>query len=186
MSILTEQLPDCIECGGEKIPIKTDFRIWLKFTNMMSGEMNAEKIADILKLVFIHKLPPTLEIAMQKLVEFYCGGDERHDNSSGTSKKRLYDFEYDANAIYTSFIKDYGIDILSCNMHWWKFRALFSALGEETEMAKIMKYRAVNLKEIKDKNQKKFYRKMKKLHALPDRRSQEERESEMAEALFSI
>lgn len=187
MSILTERLPECIECNEERICIRTDFRTWLKFTEVMSERsLTAEKLAEILKLIFIDKLPPTLEMTLEKLMEFYAGGDRKKSSSSNACKKTLYDFEHDANAIYTSFKQAYGIDLTDADMHWWQFRALFSALGEETEMSRIMHYRAINLKDIKDKKQKAFYGKMKKLHALPDRRSQEERERDLAEALFGI
>ena len=41
-----------------------------------------------------------------------------------------------------------------------------------------MSYRAINLNEIKDKDMKKRYRKLKTLYALPDMRSEEEKESD--------
>ena len=49
-----------------------------------------------------------------------------------------------------------------------------------------MGYRAINIGDIKDKEQKKFYKKMKSLYSLPDNRSEEEKEIEMLEKLNSI
>ena len=45
-----------------------------------------------------------------------------------------------------------------------------------------MSYRAIDLSKIKDKDMKKHYKKMKKLYALPDLRSEEEKENDFAEA----
>jgi len=82
-------------------------------------------------------------------------------------------------------MQQYNIDLQEIKyMHWWKFKALFNGLAENTEIVKIMGYRAVNLSKIKDKEQKNFYKRMKKIYALPDTRSQEEKESEFARAFL--
>ena len=65
-------------------------------------------------------------------------------------------------------------------MHWWKFKALFDGLNENTEIVKIMGYRSVNLSQIKDSEKRNYYKKMKRLYAIPDMRSQEEKEAEFA------
>ena len=45
-----------------------------------------------------------------------------------------------------------------------------------------MGYRATELNTIKDKETKKFYKKMKKIYALPDMRTEEEKEYDFGEA----
>ena len=45
-----------------------------------------------------------------------------------------------------------------------------------------MGYRAMDLTKIKDKDMKKYYKKLKKLYALPDMRTEEEKENDFAEA----
>lgn len=67
-------------------------------------------------------------------------------------------------------------------MHWWKFKALFHALDENLEFMKIMRYRAVDITKI-PKEQKDFYRKMKQIYALPDNRTEEEKEQDFISSL---
>ena len=65
-----------------------------------------------------------------------------------------------------------------------KFKALFNDLNENIQFSKIMSYRAMDLSKIKDKDMKKQYRKLKTLYALPDMRSEEEKESDFADELW--
>ena len=69
-------------------------------------------------------------------------------------------------------------------MHWWKFRALFKGLDDNVQFSKIMSYRAIDLSQIKDKDEKLKYKKLKKIYALPDMRTQEQKETEFAAAFW--
>ena len=53
-------------------------------------------------------------------------------------------------------------------------------------MSKIMGYRAMDISSDMSKAEQKHYRKMKELYALPDLRSQDEKEKEFAESLFGV
>lgn len=46
-----------------------------------------------------------------------------------------------------AFQQAYGIDLTCEKVHWFRFRALFAALPEETLMAKIMSWRTMDLSE---------------------------------------
>lgn len=189
MSILTDKLPESVVVDGTEYPMKTDFRTWLRFTSeMTSTEEIIQKLSKALILIFEgHKLPPTLDCTLAAILDFYTGSSLKSDkNIDGGNQKRLYDYEHDAEAIYASFMQYYKIDLTTADLHWWQFKALFSSLGEGTKMFEIMQCRSVNLKKIKDKEQRRYYAKMKKLYALPDNRSQEEKEQAIADALFSI
>jgi hypothetical protein len=56
---------------------------------------------------------------------------------------------------------------------------LFDGLNDSTQFIKVVGYRSIKLSDIKDKEQKKYYRKMKQLYKLPDTRTQEEKEQAM-------
>ena len=47
-----------------------------------------------------------------------------------------------------------------------------------------MGYRSIDLSKIKDKEQKAYYRKLKRDFALPDNRTEEEKERDFAEAFW--
>ena len=80
-------------------------------------------------------------------------------------------------------MQQYGIDLQDIEyLHWWKFKALFNGLAENTQFVKIMGYRAMDISKIKDKKEKKRYRELQRLYALPDMRTEEEKEYDFAEA----
>ena len=81
----------------------------------------------------------------------------------------------DADYIYSAFMSQYNIDLQDIEyLHWWKFRALFDSLNENNRLSKIIQYRSMDLSKIKDKEQKKFYKNMKKLYKI-DTISEEEK-----------
>ena len=108
---------------------------------------------------------------------------ERSLNENKSNKRnQIYSYEFDDSYIYSAFLQQYTIDLQEIKyMHWWKFKALFDGLSEDTQIVKVMQYRSVNLAQIKDTERRNFYKKMKKLYALPDMRTQEEKEREFAE-----
>lgn len=186
MSILTEALPDYIIVGGGKHPIKTDFKVWLEFSELVKdGNFDSKKIIGIFKLLF-DDLPPNMLEALKAVFEFYAHSDKRSAKSGEKNKKRVFDFEYDADLIYASFMQQYKIDLTEVSMHWWRFKALFRCLSEDTQLMEAVKYRSIRLCDIKDNKQRKFYAKMKVAYKLPDNRSLEQRERELTEAFEKL
>ena len=108
--------------------------------------------------------------------------------SAGKGKKQeqIYSFTHDADYIYAAFMEQYGIDLNAVELHWWKFSAMFSGLKENCLISKVMGYRAADTAGM-DKEQKKFYKKMKEIYKLPENVSEEERalEEEVTKALLS-
>lgn len=175
-----------------KLKIRTDFRETIKFELLMQDKTINEndKIKMVLNLYYYnpHEIEDKKK-AIEDILWFYKGGkqdkkrnvdDEKDDNSK---QKQIYSYEFDAEYIYSAFMEQYKIDLNSIKyLHWWKFKALFLSLNEEVLFSKIMGYRAMNINSIKDKEMKKFYKKMKKIYALPDMRTEEEKENDFAEA----
>ena len=80
---------------------------------------------------------------------------------------------------------DYHIDLQDIEgLHWWKFKALFNSLSSDCKFIKILEYRSIDLSEIQDKQQKNFYRKMKKLYALPQSLEEKEKQALITEMLL--
>ena len=69
-------------------------------------------------------------------------------------------------------------------MHWWKFRAMFNSLTNQNEFVKIMEYRSIEIKSDMPKEQQSFYRKMKRLYALPNPGNEDEKLAEIEKALL--
>lgn len=176
MNILTDKLPEELIVCGKKYKIKTDFRTWINFSQIVfSGTIDYKKLAKGLKDIF-DELPSKLDKALIAVMHFYNPPKKQTKAHENKNSKRVYDFEYDAELIYAAFLQQYKIDLSKADLHWWQFKSLFDSLTNDTNFIKIVGYRGLNLADIKDKEQKKFYREMKELYALPDNRSEEQKE----------
>ena len=89
--------------------------------------------------------------------------------------------------IYAAFLQQYGIDILTTNMHWWKFKSLLDGLTNETKFMQVVGYRLMDISKIKDKNERKRLKELQDYYAIrsnmPVQRTQEEIERELFERL---
>lgn len=188
MSLLLDQCPLTVEIEGLRVPIQSDFRTSVLFeTAMQDSDLSDEEKLDVaLNLYFPDTFLPSTEKAIQAFVWFYsCGKELKNTAGEGGRTKEIYSFEHDDEYIYAAFLEQYGIDLNTDALHWWKFRALFRSLKEDCLMSKIMMYRAIEISSDMSKAEQKFYRNMKALYSLPDLRTQEEKEEEFAEVLFN-
>jgi len=189
MSIFTESLPEHLLISGKKIAINSDFRIWLELSSIIgSGSLDVGKITKIFSLIF-KELPPNMIEALKAATEFYSRGEKKEtspDKTSDIISKKAFDFDYDADLIYSAFMQQYRVDLCDIDMHWWKFKALLNGLTDETYFIKVVQYRSIDLSQIKDKEQKKFYRKMKATYKLPDNRSEEQKEQQLNSVMESL
>ena len=62
------------------------------------------------------------------------------------------DFEQDENYIISSFIYDYGIDLQTTDMHWWKFIDLLNGLSSECILSRVRDIRTMDISIYKDAN----------------------------------
>lgn len=178
-----------------KMKIRTDFRESIKFELLMQDNnlTDEEKVKMALNLYYYEpeKLVDVKQ-AIQDILWFYrCGKEdkdvdiENQNNDVKDKQTQIYSYEFDAEYIYSAFMEQYKIDLSSIRyLHWWKFKALLISLNENVLFSKIMGYRAMDISKIKDKDMEKHYKKMKKLYALPDMRTEEEKENEFANALW--
>lgn len=194
--------PEQVEVDGKLYKINSDFRTSIQFEILMQKkeltekqkefanelclldkEMDREtaellaKYKDGLELYY-PEIPNDINGAINAMLWFYeCGKeniDKKKSKKSG-SRKKIYDYNYDADYIYAAFFEQYHIDLAEQELHWWKFSALFSALSEDCMISKIITYRVIDTKGM-EKEQKAFYNRMKRLYQLPEDISEEERE----------
>ena len=57
-------------------------------------------------------------------------------------------------------------------------------MKKQTKLVEIMGYRAIDLSKIKDKEEKKRYKNLKKIYQLPDMRTAEEKEADFGKAFW--
>lgn len=185
MNILLDILPQQTQSNYK---IRTDFRESIKFELLMQdNRINiTEKIPIALNLYY-YEIPTDIEKAIKEAMWFYrCGKeDNKIENTTSEEKKQIYSYEFDAEYIYSAFKTQYNIDLNKINyLHWWKFQAMFKGLNDDNKIVQIMGYRAVDLSKIKDKDEKARYKKLKKIYALPDMRTPEQKEEDFAKAFM--
>lgn len=186
MNILVDKLP--IEYEGLKV--NTDFRSFILFELLMQDNKIRKKDKVLLSLnLFYDPIPQDLKKAIDGIVWFYTRGKKikvkENTNSIREKKKNIYSYEHDADYIYTAFLDQYGIDLNEVEyLHWFKFKAMFEGLKSDNKICEIMGYRSIDVSKIKDKEEQKRYRKLQREWALPDERTDEEKENDFAEALW--
>ncbi len=173
---LYEKFPEGVWVEGKYHEIETDFREWIRFSELIEDDDVPEQVKCGLMLQWYRDIPENLKEALMALGAF-LSADDLYPNDSGRpqnnkNRQPVFSFQEDAGCIYSAFVECYGIDLQKIPyMHWWKFRILFDGLPENTEIKQRMIYRSVDLSEIKDKEERKRIKKIKKEIAIRKKRS---------------
>ncbi|MEG2018069.1 MAG: bacteriophage Gp15 family protein [Clostridium sp.] len=190
MNLLIDVIPKSVNIEGEDYEINSDFRTSILFELLMQDNTirEEEKIFMALELYY-PVIPKNIKEAIEQMLWFYRCGKEvtsSKGSSKGSRVTQIYSFDYDDDYIYSAYLDQYGIDLQDIEyLHWWKFKAMFKALKEGNELVKIMGYRSMDLSKIKDKDQKAYYNKMKKLYEIPVAKDEREKLSDIEEALLN-
>lgn len=166
-----EQLPDTVEVCGARVRIDPDFRVGVAIETEMLTDV--PDVDGLLRAFYPDGVPQDVEAASDRMIWFYAHTDEagQDGETSRGSSARWYDFTQDADALLASFQQAYGIDLERDSLHWWKFRRLLFGLPPETPFMQRVHYRVADLDRL-PKEQRRHYRKMRRLYALrqPERR----------------
>ncbi|WP_270280306.1 Gp15 family bacteriophage protein [Enterococcus gallinarum] len=90
-------------------------------------------------------------------------------------EKKWYEFEQDSGYIYSSFLMDYGMDLMEerekRSLHWDKFNHLLAGLSENTKFKNVIKIRMMDYPEKATPSEIEEIRKAKLAVALKEDRS---------------
>ena len=196
MNVFTDGLHDCITVDGIKYPVRTDYRVWIKFGEIIADDTEGtQKYLSAVLLCFdprtVRRLPPNPAATLEAMCDFYACeklADRRnsHMKSGDAQNRRVFGFGADWEYIYASFLSEYGIDLLIENLHWQRFMALLKCLPENSRFMQLIFYRTVNPEDAQDSSRRKYLRRMKRLCALPDNRSDSEKQSDLADKLSQL
>lgn len=174
MNILTAPLPAYLTVCGEDYPINTDFRTWIKIEEILAdySVSSVDKVIHIFSLAFTSSVPSDAQEALFAIAKFLSPfhSFEKSKGKANEAASPLFSFSQDGGFIYAAFLSQYGIDLTSTHLHWWRFLSLFSALCD-CKFTEIVKIRGINLAKISDPNQKSFLRRMKKIYRLKSNNS---------------
>lgn len=203
MIYLTKGLPKYVKVSDSQIELNTDYRAWIEYEQLMLDEDmdSVEQIEKIVRTcvkdeIFIETIEE-LEELFEGLLWFYSLGKIKNDNKKvekededkesdfNQGAKMVYSFEHDWSYIYSAFVECYNINLFKEDLHWWEFKSLFESLNEKCKFSKILSYRSMKISSKMSKEEKKFYRQMKKIYALPDERTAEEKETSFARSMMA-
>lgn len=119
------------------------------------GELDGDHPETALAIMAQFYREPVLQeqsvAAYSSMIDFYRAGEQEpggsDDGPSEPAASPAFDYRCDAPYIVAAFQQAYGIDLTREKVHWFRFRALFAALPEDTLMAKIMSWRTMDLSE---------------------------------------
>ena len=160
MNILLDALPTTINIDGEAIPVKTDFRYWIRFTEIVQEydlesitiDEYVEMMQKVISTIFYDEQKIEITITLfSEITEFYTGFS-KGKQSKKNSEKKVFDFVVDADEIYSSFLQEYGIRLIHEKMHWYEFRTLFSGLSQDSAIGRLIHIRTMTDEDVpKDK-----------------------------------
>lgn len=130
-------LPESIEVEGGLYYIQTSFKYWLRFLELLENKDTPPKDFDFM---YKSKKPSNRLDGLLALVQFGNPPQILPRIQKGEAGEKVIDYTIDADYIYAAFLEQYGIDLVTSNMHWYKFQALFRGL-HDTKLNEIIGYR---------------------------------------------
>jgi hypothetical protein len=173
---MTDALPETVEIAGVNMPIAWDFRVGVKYAELVRmGDLKAEDfLYELLKLYYsdfdsLDLVPAVVQELFERQQWFFLCGKPRPEKTKEDDTKAgaVISYELDAAYIYAAFLAQYGIDLSDTeSMHWWKFRALFDGLTGDHQISKIMEIRGTDIRKV-HASKRPLLRKQQQLYALP-------------------
>ena len=173
---MTDLLTDALPTVWHGRRIDPDFRHMVRLSSAYShGEVEADPVGFARQLcqqfytgIYI---PRVFVELWQGVIDFYLAGEQAAEPAAAKPASRpdtgpAFDYRCDAPYIVAAFQQAYGIDLTTEKLHWFRFRALFAALPEDTLMAKIMGWRSADLNDYEG-SMREHYAALKERFALP-------------------
>lgn len=160
--------PDHIVYQGKRYDINTDYRTALRALEITNDPTisDTERTLAVIYVLF-GTIPDTADgigYFLEKAKKYLQIGEapEKHE-----TRKRDMDLEYDWGLIQASFESDYGIDLSTTQMHWWRFWRLLSGLTEQAVLSRVRMIRTWDTSDLPEKSKREI-RQMQESVALPD------------------
>ena len=130
-------LPESVEVEGSLYYIQTSFKYWLRFLELLENKAIMPNDFD-----FMYKSIKlsNRENGLLALMSFCNPPQPLPRFHAGEEGVKAVDYIIDSDYIYSAFLEQYGIDLISNDMHWYKFQALFRGL-HDTKLNEIIGYR---------------------------------------------
>lgn len=172
MNLLTDKTPDFLIVGGEKINIKTDFFVWVRF--LISFEKNDIEAVERSFVEIFGGVPNKSAYAdiINAIYEWLNLADESYFKS-GKKNAECISFQYDGNVIYAEMWK-YFPHMMKKGITYQEGMELINLLlgDEKTNLWHRAYARSGDFSKL-DKEQKKYWEKERIKYRLPLKNKQE-------------
>lgn len=178
-NILYEPFPDSVSIHGKDYAILTDFREWLRFSDLYAdSEISTEEKA-LLMAAWLNEPPAVIDgAAIDALLGFLRAGtldpdppeqdEDDEPQEPEPPHPPHFDFTIDARYVLGDFRHYYGIDLLRIEyLHWWEFLSLLRALPDESTVMRRISIRSTDLSQVKNKAQRALIAKQQRAIAIP-------------------
>ena len=186
--------PEYVKVGDKKYKINTDFRVAIECNNIAQDDTIGDTerpLAIIYKLFGDDGIDNPQD--WEKLLELgikYLSLDKDTSNIDNDTEIDM-DFNEDMDYIEASFMSDYGIDLTTEKMHFWKFYTLLeglsnSELGNCCVLNRVRNLRTFDLSQIKDNKERERLAKAKEMVSLKKVKQEVELTKEQEESMRKL
>ena len=128
-------------------PVDARFRNIMRIMRVLDDEKKSprQRLAYAYRFFYADKIPQ--ENAWGIMQEFINGGTE--PESDGEPPQM--DFEFDADEIYSDFLREYNIDLLNDDIHWYRFLTLLGCLSSDSSLVRKIQLRFMDISKMKGK-----------------------------------
>lgn len=138
IDLRNKHLPNTVCVNGRCFSIRTDFREWLEF-----GELIKNKDLKAKQVLYLFKNEIPSENPFQALLDFYVNPNITPRKQENDDGRIVLDYIEDGEYIVGSFMAIYGINLITIDyLHWHEFQALFRSLPDDSKIMQIMSRRA--------------------------------------------
>jgi hypothetical protein len=107
--------------------IHTEFFHWISFEQKVLGKILTHEMLVDFDYLYAWEPPEDRYAGFKELEKFYINKQPLPNPSGKQRNVRGVDWLIDSEYIRAAFLETYGIDLLTTDLHWHDFNALFSA-----------------------------------------------------------
>lgn len=193
---LTKELEHNFEYGGKKYPINFAFDNVLRFYELVEDDSvnEPDKLITAFQMFFPDTETANTDLIVEgvqsvaQYIQQEPYGNQANTADSGVSTPRkYYSFTQDAEAIYASFLSQYGVDLIQeqGHLHWDKFKAMLMGLEEKTVFRQIIEIRTRDTSEMEGKELQSFME-VQSYYTLDENKSVEADNTAMADVFTAL
>lgn len=143
---ITKPLPRQVKFEGTSYALNLSYNRVLDVYELLREKELFDEEKTMFALAILVKEKNSLPGLLNYIFDEYLSITKRTNRNTGL---RTVDFRQDGIYLYSSFLKDYNIDLIKerNKLHWWQFISLFQGLSESTKMREVMKIRSQTIPE---------------------------------------